>query len=101
MLYCFFLAFKFARYIQSGLYIDYIFKKISEIFVKNFFICSAIIFGEKFIIEFITKKIIDNYTLLTNIKLFDKTYFFTTFFSQVLIFFLYAVSLFEIIYLCI
>jgi hypothetical protein len=98
MLYSFFLSFKFIRYIQSGLYVDYIIKKLGEILVKNIFIYSSLFFGEKFIIEFLTKKVIDNYTILSNIKLFNKTYFFSTFFTQIIIVTFYSVGAFELLY---
>lgn len=54
------ISFKFFRFIQSGFYIDYIIKKITEMFMRNIFIYTGIFFGEKFIIEYLTKKIIDN-----------------------------------------
>jgi hypothetical protein len=54
-----FLEFKFFRFIQSGLYFDFIIKKVVEIFIKNFLVYSALFFGEKYFIEFITKKIIE------------------------------------------
>jgi lipid-A-disaccharide synthase-like uncharacterized protein len=38
------------------MYLDYIVKKLAEIFVKNVLIFGAIFFGEKFIIEFVSKK---------------------------------------------
>lgn len=55
------IKFKFFKFIQSGFYIDFIFKKISEYFLRNFFIYSSTFFGEKFLIEFLTKKIIDKF----------------------------------------
>jgi hypothetical protein len=54
------ILFKFFRFIQTGLYLDYFFKKLIEIFVKNYLVLSAQFFGEKYIIEFLTKKIIDS-----------------------------------------
>ena len=52
--------FRFIRFVQSGLYFDFFFKKIAELFVRNVFIYTAQFFGEKYMIEFLTKKIIDS-----------------------------------------
>ena len=54
------------NFFKSGFYLDYIIKKITEIFLKNFLIKSSLFFGEKFIIEFLTKKSIDNSILFFN-----------------------------------
>ena len=43
---------------QSGFYIDFIFKKFAEIFIRNVFIFGALFFGEKYMIEYLTKKIV-------------------------------------------
>ena len=69
-------SFNFLRFVQSGLYIDFFLKKIIEIFVRNFLIYSAIFFGEKYIIEILTKKIIDNtiFSLNKNLSLLDLLY---------------------------
>ena len=40
---------------------DFFFKKLCEVFVKNVFIYTALFFGEKYFIEVLTKKIIDRY----------------------------------------
>jgi hypothetical protein len=34
-------TFRFFRFIQSGLYVDFFFKKVCEIFVRNFFVYAA------------------------------------------------------------
>jgi len=60
MLYNFFLTFKFHRFCQSGGYVDFFLKKISEVFLRNIFIYLAQFFAEKYMIEVLTKKIIDN-----------------------------------------
>ena len=59
-----FLQYKFLNFFKGGLYFDYYIKKIVEIFVKNILIFSSIFFGEKFLIEFLTKKSIDNIIFL-------------------------------------
>ena len=61
-----FIKFRFLKFIQSGLYMDFFIKKISEIFVRNFFIYSSLFFGEKYFIEVLTKKIIDNSVFRSN-----------------------------------
>ena len=55
---------------QSGFYFDFFLKKVGEIFLKNVFIYSALFFGEKYIIEVLTKKIIDNYIFFNNSNLY-------------------------------
>lgn len=60
------ILFKFFRFIQAGFYFDFIFKKISEMFMRNIFIYSSIFFGEKYMIEFITKKTIDSFIFNSN-----------------------------------
>lgn len=63
------ISFKFFRFIQTGLYVDFFIKKFIEIFVKNYLVLTAQFFGEKYIIEFLTKKIIDSW-FFNNNKLF-------------------------------
>ena len=60
MLYNFFISFKFVRFCQSGMYFDFFYKKISEVFLRNVFIYLGQFFAEKYMIEFLTKKIIVN-----------------------------------------
>ena len=55
----FFFSFEFHRLCQSGFYLDFFLKKISEIFVKNIFIYSAQFTGEKYMIEELTKKVFE------------------------------------------
>jgi hypothetical protein len=51
---------------QSGFYIDFFFKKIIEIFIRNIFIYASLFFGEKYMIEYITKKTIDAFIFNSN-----------------------------------
>lgn len=51
---------------KSGFYIDYIFKKFAEIFIRNVFIYASLFFGEKYMIEYVTKKTIDNFIFNSN-----------------------------------
>lgn len=86
------ISFKFFRFIQSGLYIDFIFKQISELFIRNFFIYTSLFFGEKYVIEYLTKKSIDNvlfnFNTMFNYLNLDYSYFFT----QITSFFLYTLT---------
>ena len=71
---------RFILLIQSGFYIDFFLKKICEVFIKNIFIYSSQFFGEKYIIEVLTKKIIDKY-------IFNSGKYLKIFFLKPLLFF--------------
>jgi hypothetical protein len=94
------ILFKFFRFVQSGFYFDFIIKKFSEIFIKNVFIYSSIFFGEKYIIEFLTKKTIDSFIFNNN-----KNNFFnfieSKYFIQILTIILYLIfiTLFVVMYI--
>lgn len=60
MLYSYFIKFEFFRFSQAGYYFDFFLKKVGEFFVRNIFIYTALFFGEKYMIEVFTKKIIVN-----------------------------------------
>jgi hypothetical protein len=75
-------TFNFFRFVQTGLYVDFFIKKIIELFVKNYLVLTAQFFGEKYMIEFLTKKIIDSW-FFNNNKLFGLFEFTSsTFFVQ-------------------
>jgi hypothetical protein len=88
--------FNFFRFIQSGLYIDFFLKKIIEIFVKNVFIYSAQFMGEKYIIEFLTKKVIDSSIFNINKLINFNDLFYSYYFIQLLCFFFYFFSILNI-----
>jgi len=44
------------RFFQSGMYFDFVYKKMAMSLVFNVLIYTSQFFGEKFLIEFITKK---------------------------------------------
>jgi hypothetical protein len=90
---------KFLNFIQSGMYLDYIIKKIAEMFVKNIFIYSSTFFGEKFIIEFLSKKTIDNLTSFFNVLFLNKNYNYTNFYNNLVISVLVFLVLYECFYL--
>lgn len=83
------LRFKFFRFIQCGLYMDFILKNFAEIFIKNFLVYSSIFFGEKFLIEFLTKKIIDNIIFSFNKKRFYD-FFEINFLNQIVFLFMFT-----------
>jgi len=62
------ITFEFFRFFQNGLFFDFIIKKFIEVCNKNIFIYTSFFFGEKYMIEYLTKKIIDT-TLFSNNKL--------------------------------
>lgn len=78
--------FSFFRFVQTGFYLDYIIKKIVEIFVKNYFIYSSLYFGEKYVIEHLTKKIIESWIFNSNKNFFFFSLFNSVFFLQILTF---------------
>jgi len=51
---------------QSGFYFDFLFKQLAEVFIRNIFIYAAMFFGEKYMIEHLTKKIVDNFIFNSN-----------------------------------
>ena len=85
-----FLDFKFFRFVNSGMYFDFFLKKIGEIIVRNFLVYSALFFGEKFFIEVLTKKIIDNHIFSINSALDVQHLNFEFFFYQLLTVFFYS-----------
>ncbi len=55
VLHCRWLEREYDRSIKSGLYIDFFLKKLAESFIRNVLISGAYVFGEKYIIEYLTK----------------------------------------------
>jgi len=51
---------------QSGFYIDFFLKKLGEVFIRNIFVYASLFFGEKYMIEYITKKTIDSFIYNSN-----------------------------------
>ena len=89
--------FKWSGKAQSGFFIDYIFKKFAEVFIRNIFIYAALFFGEKYMIEFLTKKTIDNFIFNSN-KYFGWSFLnFSWFFYFSLSIVLYSLIFFNLI----
>lgn len=94
------ILFKFFRFIQAGFYFDFIFKKLSEMVMRNIFIYSAIFFGEKYMIEFITKKTIDSFIFNSNRK-FNFNFSESKYFIQIIsiIIYLIFISIYVLFYI--
>jgi hypothetical protein len=76
---------RFINFIQSGMYIDYIIKKITEAFLRNFFVYSSIFFSEKYIIEFLSKKTVDNLVFFFNFQSVNKNYEYSLFYNNIVV----------------
>lgn len=94
------IKFKFFRFMQSGFYIDFIMKKLSEVFIRNTFIYSSLFFGEKYIIEYLTKKTIDSFIFNSNrysqLSITESNYFIQII---ALIIYLFFITLFILLYI--
>jgi hypothetical protein len=99
MLFFYFFKQSFIVFFQSGFYLDFFLKKISEIFIKNIFIYSSLFFGEKYFIEVLTKKIIDNFIFLKNKKTFLTYQTYTNFFNIFVLFIIFLINLFIVFFL--
>lgn len=92
--------FKFFKFVQSGFYIDFIFKKLSEMFIRNVFIYSSLFFGEKYMIEYLTKKTIDSFIFNSNkfnfLNLIESKYFLQII---TLIMYLFFITIFILLYI--
>ncbi len=78
---------------------DFFIKKVGEVFVKNFLVYTSNYFGEKYFIEVLTRKMIDNLVFKQN-KLFGwTTLHFFNFFYMIIILVLYSLILINVIYL--
>ena len=91
------MQFNFFRFSQTGMFIDFIFKQILEYFLRNLLIYTALFFGEKYIIEYLTKKTIDSFVFNSN-KLFSFSDFsFHDFFIYICGFILYILSFYLLV----
>ena len=93
------ITFQFFKFIQSGLYLDFFFKKLIEKFIKNFFIYSAQFLGEKYMIEYLTKKIIDSTIFNTNKFINLTDLFYSNYFIQIISIFFYTIIILNILFL--
>ena len=91
MLKNFLITFPFFKFIQTGLLLDFFFKKLIEVVLKNTLIYGFLFFGEKYIIEYLTKKTIDSY-LFNNNR--NNSFNQHTFFIQIIILIIYCFFIF-------
>ena len=91
--------FKWVGKAQSGFYLDFIFKKFGEIFIRNVLIYAALFLGEKYMIEHLTKKIVDSFLFNTNKFLGWTTLNYMWFFYISLSIILYSLLLINILLL--
>ncbi len=99
MLNSFCFTFDFHRFCQSGFYVDFFVKKFGEVFVRNILIYGAQFFGEKYMIEHLTKRFFETSIWYWNSKLeFNKLHF-NMFFIQVVCAILYISGFVNILYL--
>jgi len=99
MLYNFFITFKFHRFCQSGFYFDFFYKKFTEVFVRNVFVYGAQFFAEKYMIEVLTKKIIDKNIFFVNKYIGWSNLNYFNFFFQFLYTLFYFISFINLIIL--
>jgi len=94
-----FFTFTFFREVQSGFYLDFFSKKLCEVFLRNVFIYTALFFGEKYMIEILTKKIVDNYIYNTNSYVGWNSLKYNLFFYSILSLIFYVLTFFNLILL--
>ena len=97
MLFLIFFEYNFFLNLQSGFYMDFFLKKCVEAFIRNFFIYTALFFGEKYMIEVLTKKIFENYINSLNSVFGWTNYNYMWFFLSVLCFIVYLLSLLNLV----
>jgi hypothetical protein len=56
------------------MYLDFVVKKLAEVFVKNVLICGAAFFGEKFIVEFLSRKAFDKLVTKASLWITNRSY---------------------------
>lgn len=88
----------FYYFLQNGAYLDFITKKISEIFIRNFLIYGAQFFGEKYLIEFFTKLIFRNFFLFFSRLTEYSFYFLESFFFNIITSLLIIFSMYQLIF---
>lgn len=92
-----FIKFSFTRFCQSGCYFDFFYKKLAEVFVKNIFVYTSQFFGEKYMIEVFTKKIIDKSIFTINKHLGWTKLRYTVFFVQFITTLFYILAILNLI----
>jgi len=98
MLSTYIVSFNFYKSVQSGLYMDFLLKQFCEIFIRNFFIYTPLFFGEKFLIEYFTKKLVDTFIFKLNTVINYLELDYSYFFINIISFFLYLLSAINLLY---
>ena len=93
------MTFNFFRFIQSGLYVDFFLKKLIEVFIRNVFVYASQFLGEKFMIEYLTKKIIDSSIFNINRLGNFVDLVFSHFFIQLISVFFYFLTILNIFFI--
>ena len=89
------------NFFKSSFYFDFLIKKISESFVRNVSVYTAIFFCEKFIVEFLTKVVAERYTRSLVNRVSGFNFFFESLACQFLLVTFYFLALsFTIILIC-
>lgn len=91
--------FKLSGKAQSGFYFDFIMKKFGEVFIRNVFVFAALFLGEKYMIEHLTKKVVDNFIFTSNKFIGWTSLSFMLFFYFLLVVVLYLLVLINLLYL--
>lgn len=99
MLNSFLFSFEFSRFCQSGCYFDFFYKKCSEVFIRHVFVYTSQFFAEKYMIETLTKRIIDNFLLNTNKWIGWSKLFYSAFFLKLISFLFYFLFFINLILL--
>ncbi len=92
-------SFDFHRFCQSGFYVDFFVKKFGEVFVRNVLIYGAQFFGEKHMIEHLTKRFFESSIWFFNSKFEFNKLQFNIFFIQIVSIILYTLSFINLIYI--
>ena len=66
MLFLIFFDYRFFVNMQAGFYIDFFLKKSADIFIRNVLIYAALFLGEKYMIEILTKKMVESFVFKIN-----------------------------------
>jgi hypothetical protein len=90
---------RFINFFQSGFYLDYFIKKLVETLSRSLLVWAATFFGEKFFVEYLTKKSMDSMVSWANLFTFNRENYSSLFFLQVTTFSFYVFLIVEILYL--
>lgn len=98
MLGSYFFSRNFFKAGQSGFYVDFLYKCIAEVIVRNVFIYTAQFFAEKYMIEVFSKKIFESsiffFKRFAGITTLSSEYFFFTIVFMFLCLYVFSIMLF-------